>query len=91
MRGYPPLRFRDRNRVLLTGEYRWLPSHYVDLALFLDAGNVAPQFGDLDLGSLKTAWGVSVRLHTPKDTVMHLSAAHSKEGWRFVFGTGPVF
>jgi outer membrane protein assembly factor BamA len=90
-RGYPALRFRDNHRLLLTGEYRWMASHYMDLALFLDAGKVAADTSDLDFSNLKTAWGVSARLHTPRDTLVHLSAGRSKDGWRFIFGVGPVF
>jgi outer membrane translocation and assembly module TamA len=90
-RGYPTFRFRDRHRLLLTGEYRWMPSHYLDLALFVDAGNVAPEVGDLDLGSLKTAWGLSARLHTPVDTLLHASVGRGREGWRLIVGFGQVF
>ena len=54
LRGYPPWRFRDRNRLLLTGEYRWTAGPFVDMALFLDAGKVAPRARDLDLRGLKT-------------------------------------
>ena len=43
LRGYPTWRFRDRNRLLLTGEYRWTAGPFVDMALFLDAGKVAPR------------------------------------------------
>ena len=38
LRGFPTRRFTDRNRVLLTGEYRWRPSRYIDMAIFVDAG-----------------------------------------------------
>ena len=41
LRGFATRRFVDRNSLLLTGEYRWRPSRYVDMALFLDAGQVA--------------------------------------------------
>jgi hypothetical protein len=91
LRGYPALRFRDGSRYLLTAEYRWMPSHYLDLALFVDGGNVAPEASRLTLNEIKTSWGVSARLHTQKDTVMHLSVARGGEGWRFIFGVGPVF
>lgn len=90
-RGYSALRFRDTDRLLLTGEYRWMASNYLDLVLFADAGKVASRTADLNFSNLTTAWGVGARLHTPQDTVMHLSAARGKEGWRFIFGVGPVF
>ena len=91
LRGYPALRFRDGSRYLLTAEYRWMPSHYLDLVLFADAGNVAPEASRLSLREIKSALGFSARVHTPKDTVFHLSVAHGSEGWRYVFGAGPVF
>jgi outer membrane protein assembly factor BamA len=91
LRGYSTFRFRDRHRVLLTGEYRWMPSHYLDLALFFDAGTVAPELDGLDFGSLKTVWGVSARMHTPLDTLLHTSIGRSREGWRLIIGFGQVF
>lgn len=91
LRGYSTFRFRDRHRLLLTGEYRWMPSHYLDLALFLDAGTVAPELGGLDLGTMKTAWGVSARMHTPTDTLLHATVGRSREGWRIIVGAGQVF
>ena len=51
LRGYPAWRFRDRNRLLLTGEYRWTAGPFVDMALFLDAGKVAPRLADLDFAA----------------------------------------
>lgn len=91
LRGYPALRFRDGSRYLLTAEYRWMPSHYLDLVLFLDAGNVAPEASRLSLNEIKSNWGFSARLHTPKDTLLHISVARGGEGWRYIFGVGPVF
>src|SRR5262249_39583848 len=43
LRGYSAWRFRDRNRLLFTGEYRWTAGPLVDMALFVDAGKVAPR------------------------------------------------
>ncbi len=48
LRGYPSWRFRDRSRMALTAEYRWKAGHFVDMALFVDAGQVAPRLADLD-------------------------------------------
>jgi len=48
LRGYPTWRFRDRNRILFTGEYRWTAGQFVDMAVFFDAGKVAARRTDLD-------------------------------------------
>ena len=54
LRGYPSWRFRDRHAALTTAEFRWIPNrNIVDVALFYDAGMVAPEFDDLSLQPLQ--------------------------------------
>jgi hypothetical protein len=91
LRGYPAWRFRDRNRMLLTGEYRWMAGQFVDMALFIDAGKVAPRRSDLDFTKLKTSYGVGVRFHMPSATLLRMEVARTAEGTALVFGFGPVF
>lgn len=91
LRGYPSWRFRDRNRLLLTGEYRWMAGQYVDMALFFDAGRVAAAVSDIDLNRLKTSYGIGIRFHTPAATVMRIEVARTREGTSLVFGFGPSF
>jgi hypothetical protein len=91
LRGYPAWRFRDRNRLLLTGEYRWMAGQFVDMAIFLDAGKVAPTRSDLDLTKLKTSYGVGIRFHMPSATLLRMEVARTAEGTSLVFGFGPVF
>ena len=48
LRAYPSWRFRDRHSLLLTGEWRWIPSRsFLDMAIFYDAGTVASRVEDL--------------------------------------------
>ena len=89
-RGYSDFRFQDRHMMVLTGEYRWLPSRVIDMALFFDAGKVASDRSDLDLDDLKTAWGIGLRVHGPNFTPFRLDVAHVKEGIR-VHLTGNVY
>jgi AAA family ATP:ADP antiporter len=91
LRGYPSWRFRDRNRVLLTGEYRWTAGPFVDMALFMDAGSVAPRFDELDLGRLHTSHGVGLTFHTPSQTAMRVELARSTEGLGLLFSFSPRF
>jgi hypothetical protein len=91
VRGYSNRRFMDRQRLVMTGEYRWRPSRYLDMAVFLDAGQSAPRRSDLSLGRMKTAWGVGARLHGPGFTALRLDVARSAEGLTFVVGTGQPF
>ena len=92
LRGYPTGRFRDRHTLLLGSELRWFPNRrWLDLALFFDAGKVAPQRSLLTLDDMKTDYGIGVRFHTPATTALRLDVAKGREGWRLVVATSPSF
>jgi len=91
LRGFPDFRFRDRNRLLLTAEYRWTPSKFMDMAIFYETGKVAARRADIDLEDLHDCYGIGARFHTPASTAFRIEVAHSKEGTRIIFGGGPVF
>jgi outer membrane translocation and assembly module TamA len=91
LRGFANRRFSDRNRVLLSGEYRWRPSRYLDMALFLDAGQVAPNRRDFEFAEFETAWGLGARFHGPNFTALRIEVARGREGLRLVFAGGQAF
>jgi hypothetical protein len=91
LRGYPSWRFRDRHRLLLSGEYRWMASQVIDMAIFADAGTVAPRRGDLRLRGLKKDVGIGIRLHGPTFTAVRLDVARGSEGWVINLGGGAAF
>lgn len=82
LRGYADYRFHDRNLMLLNAEARIAVMTHVDAAVFLDAGNVAARFGDLNLA--KRSYGAGLRLHSRRQTFALLDVARSDEGWRFI-------
>jgi Omp85 superfamily domain len=90
-RGYSDFRFQDRHVLLLSGEYRWLPSRIVDMALFVDVGKVTSERRDLDLDDLKTAYGIGIRFHGPNFTPLRLDVAHADEGARVHITGGIAF
>jgi outer membrane protein assembly factor BamA len=91
LRGYPVWRFRDRHRLLLTGEYRWTAGPFVDMALFIDAGKVAPRLSELDLKNLHTSYGVGFTLHTYRTTLTRIELARTREGMGLSFSFGANF
>ncbi len=91
LRGYSNRRFTDRNRMLLTGEYRWRPSRYIDMALFLDGGQVAANRRDFDLAEFDVAWGLGARFHGPHFTALRLEVARGREGVRIIFAGSQPF
>lgn len=91
LRGFPSGRFRDRHRLLLTAEYRWTPSKFMDVALFYEGGKVAATTSDLNLRDLHRDFGIGFRFHSPSMTMLRIELAHSNEGTRFIFTVGPSF
>ena len=92
LRGYPTMRFRDRHTLLLTSEIRWFPNRLgMDMALFFDAGKVAPQRSQLTLSNMNTDYGVGVRFHTPTTTALRVDIARGSEGTRLVFTASAPF
>ncbi len=91
LRGYSNWRFRDRNRLLLTGEYRWAAGPLLDMAVFADAGQVAPRLGALALNDLHASYGIGFTVHTPNTTVTRIALARSREGFGFIFSFSPAF
>jgi hypothetical protein len=91
LRGYSTWRFRDRNRLLLTGEYRWTAGRFVDMAAFLDAGRVAARAGDLDTAGFRKSYGIGMSLHTLTSTVARIELARTAEGTSLLFSFSPSF
>jgi hypothetical protein len=91
LRGYPSWRFRDRNRLLLTGEYRWTAGRFLDMALFLDAGKVGPRLADLDLHDFRKTYGLGASFHTPTSTVTRIEIARTREGTSLLLSFSPSF
>jgi ATP:ADP antiporter, AAA family len=91
LRGYSSWRFRDRNRMLLSGEYRWTVGPLADMSVFMDAGAVAARFEDLASQTLRTSFGVGFTVHTPNATMARLEIARSREGLGLLISFGPSF
>lgn len=92
LRGFSSWRFRDRHSALVSGEWRWIASRLaLDMALFYDAGMVAPRFDQLTLASFVSDFGVGVRFHGPAQTPLRVELAHSVEGLRIVFAASAAF
>ncbi len=90
-RGYSDFRFQDRHVMLLSAEYRWIPSRIIDMALFVDTGKVASERRDLDFDNLKTAYGIGFRIHGPTFTPLRLDVARGDEGIRVHLTGGIAF
>jgi len=78
--------------LLPQGEFRWIPNRLgMDLAIFYDAGKVAPRFDDLSLKGLAHDWGFGVRFHGPSFTPLRIEIARGSEGVNLVFSGNAAF
>jgi hypothetical protein len=83
LRAYADYRFHDRNMVVTNAEARIAVFTHMDTALFVDAGNVAVRFTDLNLD--KRAYGFGFRFHSRTSTFGRIDLATGEDGWRFLF------
>jgi outer membrane translocation and assembly module TamA len=91
LRGFRSTRFRDRQSLLLSAEWRILLNASLDAAVFYDAGKVTGRRAELNLRGLKSDYGVGLRFHTPASTPLRFDLAHSNEGFRMVVGATAAF
>jgi hypothetical protein len=92
LRAYPTDRFRGIQTLLLSGEWRWIPSRLaLDLAFFVDAGKAGLTWADLETRPWKTDYGIGVRFHSLALTALRIDVATGDEGLRVVFAASPPF
>jgi hypothetical protein len=92
LRGFKEFRFRDENVVFMNVEYRWEAFAGLDMALFFDAGEVRPDWEQIDFKDAKTSYGVGFRFNTYKSVFMRLDiGAGGREGTQIFFKFGPAF
>ena len=91
LRGFSSWRFRDRNSLLLSADWRVLVNRFADLALFYDAGKVTARRSDLDLDHLKSDYGIGLRFHGALATPLRVDVARSNEGTALVFSASAAF
>lgn len=91
LRGYSEVRFRDRNLIYLSAEYRWLPAPAWELAIFYDTGKVFPDRSSFEFNHLKKNWGFGVRFRNPNQVFIRLDFARSEESTMFHFAFSPAF
>ena len=92
VRGFKEFRFRDENAIFMNAEYRWEAFAGLDMAIFVDAGEVRANWEDVDLQDLKTSYGIGFRFNTYKGVFLRLDiGAGGREGTQLFFKFGPAF
>jgi hypothetical protein len=91
LRGFRSYRFYDDNMVVFNTEYRWEAFSGLDMALFFDAGKVAPKRSQVNLHNLETSVGFGFRFNARNRTFLRIDTGFSHEGFQVwvKFGAPP--
>ena len=90
LRGYTRDRFRDRNVFLVNAELRCHVWHWIDMAVFADAGHVFDDVADLNVHGIRHDVGIGFRLRTSTGTVARFEVARSPDGVRTYLKLGSL-
>ncbi len=87
IRGFPRGRFRGRDRVYGSVEYRYPVHHRIDALWFVDAGQVAHDIRqDVHQDNLQVTWGGGFRIRNNDDEFLaSLQIGFSSKGYRILF------
>lgn len=91
LRGFQNYRFRDKSAVTFGLEYRYRIWQALDWGIFVDRGQVGPQFGDFAWNRFHTGYGVKLIMLPKPDRPITFDVARSNEAWRFYINFSPKF
>ena len=92
LRGFVHDRFRDRNLVVLQGEYAWDIWPFLNAVLFYETGMVAPRASDLRLSAMRRDYGFGFRLGSARSVALRTDVAFgSGEGTRLIMRFSHAF
>jgi outer membrane protein assembly factor BamA len=91
LRGFPAFRFYDNTSLLLNGEYRWEVFSGLDMALFMDAGQVFDDWRQINVQNLHTDAGFGFRFNVRNDVFLRIDTAFSREGFQIWLRFGNPF
>jgi outer membrane protein assembly factor BamA len=85
LRGFRSYRFYDDHYIVVNAEYRWEAFAGLDMALFFDAGKVAPKRSQINFHDLEAAAGFGFRFNARNSVFMRIDVGFSHEGMRLWF------
>lgn len=91
LRGFAQFRFNDNNYLLFSSEYRWEVAPALDVATFVDAGNVFARPGLIGFRNMEYSGGLGFRFKSRDAVVLRVDVAGSREGIRIWVATSNVF
>lgn len=90
VRGFEGRRFIDKSAMNVSAEYRYRIWRHFDWALFVDAGQVAPEVGDFGWDRFHKGYGMRFIAREGKHAVS-VDVARSREAWGVYVDFSPKF
>ncbi len=91
LRGFQRYRFYDNQAIIASVEHRWYASSVLDMAIFADAGKVAPKLRDVDFSELEWSAGIGFRFKVQDAYIMRIDFAAGREGFRWMWTFSDIF
>jgi len=91
LRGFQRYRFYDNQSIILNAEHRWHASSVLDMAIFADAGKVAPRLRDVDFSDWEWSAGIGFRFKLQGAYFMRIDFAAGREGFRWMWTFSDIF
>ncbi len=91
LRGFERYRFYDNNVIFASAEYRWHAFAGLDMALFADAGKVAPTKSEINFADLKYSGGIGFRFRLADSVVSRIDFALGREGFRWMWTFSDIY
>jgi outer membrane protein assembly factor BamA len=85
LRGFSRYRFTDNNVIFMSAEHRWHVFNGLDMAMFVDAGKVAPTKDQLNFADLKYSGGLGLRVRFFDAIVSRIDFAVGPEQFRVMW------
>jgi len=80
LRGFRPFRFYDNDATVLNAEYRWEVFSGLDMALFVDEGQVFDRWQHINYHHLDKDAGFGFRFNIRNDVFLRIDTGFSREG-----------
>ena len=91
LRAFARYRYYDNNYLIANVEHRWYAFTGLDVALFADAGTVAPARHDVDFSDMRYGGGIGLRFRLQNSVIMRIDFAYGNEGARFMWTFSDIF
>jgi outer membrane translocation and assembly module TamA len=90
LRGFSQYRFTDNHVIFMSAEHRWHVFSSLDMALFVDAGKVAPTRSQVNLADLKYSGGIGFRVRFLDAIISRIDFAVGREEFRWMWTFGDI-